>query len=78
MIEALILAALSWLLEPNEPFDTATTPEPPNYWNQSVWAALPSRNDPADATAGPYQDRQATAAVDVFFVHPTTYYSAGG
>ncbi|HRX89692.1 MAG TPA: DUF3089 domain-containing protein [Steroidobacteraceae bacterium] len=50
-------------------------PAPPDYSRQSSWAALPTMNDAADLVpAGDrYGDRQAAAAADVFYIHPTTY-----
>jgi len=39
-------------------------------------AALPDRDDLADSVPTGATDYQATAAVDVFFVHPTTFLSA--
>ena len=45
-----------------------------NYSNPDNWAALPSKKDQADRTPHPdLKDLQAEAAVDVFFLHPTTY-----
>jgi hypothetical protein len=40
-----------------------------------TWAALPDRQDNADVVPTGATDNQATAAVDVFFLHPTTYYN---
>ncbi|MEM1359951.1 MAG: DUF3089 domain-containing protein [Bacteroidota bacterium] len=49
-------------------------PSPPDYAEQKHWAALPTKNDQADRTPGPeLTDRQATAAADVFYLHPTMY-----
>lgn len=47
---------------------------PPDYSRETYWAALPTMKDSADAVpvAG-WRDEQATAPVDVFFLHPTTY-----
>ncbi len=63
-------------LQPAHAFDQESPPAAPDYSLPVNWAALPDREDDADAVpeAG-VVDRQATAAVDVFFVHPTTYYS---
>jgi hypothetical protein len=76
--DALWFALLASRLEPDAPFASERVPPPPDYFVDAGWAALPWREDPADLTAGPYEDRQETAPVDVFFVHPTTYYSADG
>ena len=64
------------LLKPRRDF-VAYTPAPgPDYAQDSCWAALPTRRDSADAVpyAAGLHDEQATAAADVFFVHPTTFY----
>ena len=53
---------------------TFPVPPPPEYATAANWAALPTKQDNADRTPGDQlQDRQATAAADVFFVHPTLY-----
>ena len=51
-------------LDPRQPFQTYRPPPPPDYASRMGWALLPA--DPAHPGA---QD----GAVDVFFVHPTTY-----
>lgn len=62
-------------LEPETSFADAKQSPAPNYSDPASWAALPDREDPADLVpSAEVQDSQATAAVDVFFVHPTTYY----
>lgn len=65
-------------LKPARPFSTAATPASPDYSQRESWAALPDREDSADALpAIGVMDQQADAAVDVFFVHPTTYFGTG-
>jgi hypothetical protein len=63
------------LVKPVEqPF--ALSPQPPDvdYSNEANWAALPWRKDMADSLPQKIMtDGQQTAAVDVFFIHPTTY-----
>ncbi|MBT8218747.1 MAG: DUF3089 domain-containing protein [Bacteroidia bacterium] len=45
-----------------------------NYQSLSLWAAHPEKTDFADGVPVPsLENRQITAQVDVFFVHPTTY-----
>lgn len=62
-------------LKPAQPFNAASTPPPPDYSQRGIWAALPDREDSADALPTiDVLDQQASAAVDVFFVHPTTYF----
>jgi len=56
-------------------FDPKNLPPTPNYRQLSAWAAHPKKNDPADKipVGAPFQDQQAEALVDVFFIHPTIY-----
>jgi len=62
-------------LKPAQPFSSARTPVSPDYSQPESWAALPDREDSADVLpAAGVSDQQASAAVDVFFVHPTTYF----
>lgn len=51
-------------------------PAPPDYRSADSWAALPDRADAADVVpeGSGLKDEQATAPVDVFYLHPTTYY----
>ncbi len=53
--------------------------EAPDYSDTRNWAALPFRLDSADALPlASWHDVQADAAVDVFFIHPTTYVGKSG
>jgi pimeloyl-ACP methyl ester carboxylesterase len=63
---------------PVKAFNAMPAPPAPNYGDPASWAALPDRVDAADVVPvnDPFGDRQATAAVDVFFIHPTTYRDA--
>ena len=65
-------------ISPDMGFDEDDHPAPPDYANPAHWAALPDREDGADLTPKGAEDlnQQADAAVDVFFVHPTTYFSS--
>ena len=61
----------------DKPYDAYSRPPVPNYADPSAWAALPGPEHvdaadlvPAGESVG---DRQAEAAVDVFYIHPTTY-----
>lgn len=51
-------------------------PEAPDYASEESWAALPSKLDKADLTPAntDFKNDQQNAKVDVFFIHPTTYY----
>lgn len=55
-------------------FDNSKTPEAPDYSKESMWAALPFRQDLCDfwSKQDPYVS-DSIKSVDVFFVHPTTY-----
>jgi hypothetical protein len=62
-------------LKPVHSFAEAPPPSAPDYAVATSWAALPDRQDPADVLpSSDVQDGQATAQVDVFFVHPTTFF----
>ena len=56
-------------------FSENLIPSSPDYSKTENWAALPSKNDPADQTPlkSDLKDGQATAQVDVFFLHPTIF-----
>lgn len=60
---------------PSRRFNKIKTPLAPNYAIDSCWSALPTKKDSADVTiaAAGIIDGQATALIDVFYVHPTTY-----
>jgi len=63
--------------KPVASYQQLVIPTIPDYSNRDHWAALPSKNDPADRTPGKlFKDEQENAAVDVFFLHPTTYSGA--
>ncbi|MBI2967374.1 MAG: DUF3089 domain-containing protein [Bacteroidetes bacterium] len=61
-------------------FEAFTPPPEPDYSVESYWAALPWKKDSADAIPDKnlLRDNQENAAVDVFFIHPTTYFSSLG
>lgn len=62
-------------LDPKDEFDLSPPPGAPDYRDERAWAALPTRRDDADATPIGMRNRQSDAPADVFFIHPTTYYS---
>lgn len=69
----LLLSACSHY-QPKTAFATELTPAAPDYSQESAWAALPERKDLADSVSIPgLKDMQASAKVDVFYLHPTTY-----
>ena len=63
-------------LKPSAAFDVANVPPAPDYSQADTWAALPTTADKADVVPpdSGVLDGQDTAMVDVFFIHPTTYY----
>lgn len=62
-------------MKPGLTFAEDTRHQAPDYADESAWAALPQKSDMADVLPnGNVQDNQRGAAVDVFFIHPTTYY----
>jgi hypothetical protein len=64
-----------YLLKPTWFFQSSDGLRKPDYQQPRDWAALPTRNDMADTIlpSSGFQDNQANANVDVFFIHPTTY-----
>ncbi len=47
----------------------------PDYSNLNYWAAHPWKWDPSDSVPEPLRHEPRDSAVDVFFLHPTTYTS---
>ena len=65
-------------LRPKKAFsrhDSPSVPDYPDYRQARYWAALPEKADAADVLFEGAEDKQAAAFVDVFYVHPTTYFS---
>ena len=74
---------LSWIscarVKPQESVFGYNHPSKPDYSNPDQWAALPEEKDLADITPHPdLKDLQSNAAIDVFFLHPTTYLGKKG
>lgn len=69
----------SGLIVPDTPFDDSPQPPAPDYREQRYWAALPTTKDQADTVpAGTgLTDKQSTAKLDVFYIHPTSYLLGG-
>jgi hypothetical protein len=57
---------------PEYTFDPSRTPAAPDYSQADYWAALPQKTDPADRLPKGLQAAPTDAAVDIFFLHPTT------
>lgn len=73
LIFALTLTACGTL---KQPFEAQSHPPAPDFSDERNWAALPFRSDYADLTPDKsFQDGQAAATADVFFIHPTIYRS---
>lgn len=66
------------VLDPKREFDRMPEPGAPDYGDARYWAALPDKRDGADATPIGMRNRQSDASVDVFYIHPTTYFSRAG
>ncbi|GGG30400.1 DUF3089 domain-containing protein [Hymenobacter glacieicola] len=73
----LTFASCITVLKPGKDFARKPEPEAPDYRMEDNWAALPDRRDSADLVPRHtlLRNQQRDAPVDVFFVHPTTYYS---
>ena len=63
--------------KPTEPFDPSQTAPALDYSDRSNWAALPDMNDLSDMIPADISDKniQGSAPADVFFIHPTGYWS---
>jgi len=67
-----------WSINPKAPFETFTPPPEPDYAKSDSWAALPFTDDFADLRPEGTPKVLGAPPADVFFIHPTTYYSAAG
>ncbi|MEZ5013866.1 MAG: DUF3089 domain-containing protein [Chitinophagales bacterium] len=60
-------------------YSPAGIPPAPDYAKEENWSALPDMEDFGDHIPGnsviPLHDGQDTASVDVFYIHPTTFFS---
>lgn len=74
--ENLFFLALSLQLQPDASFEEIPTPRAPDYSNDDYWAALPNKSENADFTPRGEANVQGKTEVDVFYVHPTTYFSS--
>lgn len=70
-----VSAGCARMFDPKREFDRSPVPGAPDYHDEAAWAALPSKRDSSDATPIGMRNRQQDAPVDVFFIHPTTYFS---
>lgn len=67
-------AQLTDLSPPKTPFDEMAQPPQPDYRQRPAWAVWPGVPSAADTTpSGARPGPSSAPAVDVFFIHPTTY-----
>jgi hypothetical protein len=75
--ELAFMASLLTMHAPSAPFDPAKAPPAPDYAQQSSWGALPTITNASDVSPpGIDMADGAHARGDVFFIHPTTYFSS--
>jgi hypothetical protein len=76
--EAMLAFALITAHAPDDKFDAAQAPPAPDYERAANWTATPEiSNDPSDvAPLNVALSDPATAPVDVFFIHPTSFFSS--
>lgn len=66
---------------PQQSFDKVSCPDAPDYSDMANWAAHPEKEDPADKLPGEkseeanFKNAQDKAEADVFFIHPTIFFS---
>lgn len=72
-----ILLSFLGLRPPATAFDPAMAPPAPDYSQRSSWASLPDMTSPSDVTPpGVPTGDPATAPADIFFIYPTSFFSA--
>ncbi|MCY4200542.1 MAG: DUF3089 domain-containing protein [Gammaproteobacteria bacterium] len=76
--ENLMFLVVRAQLQPDMPFSEIEPPAAPDYADAAHWAALPTSFDNADFVPPGARDAQPEAEVDVFYLHPTTYFSSAG
>lgn len=62
---------------PPEEFDAAKVPAAPDYANLDNWASHPELADAGDLRLQSQDKKSAPKIVDVFYIHPTTYFGPG-
>ncbi|MEO1448522.1 MAG: DUF3089 domain-containing protein, partial [Bacteroidota bacterium] len=69
-----LCSACSVTHPPAKTFTEYPLPAAPDYSDMAYWSSLPDKRDSADSTPqGVSPANQEETAVDVFFVHPTTF-----
>lgn len=69
------MAFFVWWLTPSGDFAAHTPPPAPDYAKPETWAALPTVQGFANFVPQGVSDSTQPRQADVFFVHPTTYFS---
>ena len=69
-----LLLGCSEPLPPQASFDAHELPTPPDYTLADAWASLPDKQDPADELPKGVAPTSKPKTVDVFFIHPTTFF----
>ncbi|TGK29093.1 DUF3089 domain-containing protein [Leptospira gomenensis] len=71
-----VLTSCLWFIRPSGNFGEREIPPAPDYSLPTSWAALPDKRDGADQVPSEteWKDGQADADIDVFFIHPTTFF----
>ena len=71
-----LLMRLLFAHAPSQSFDAMHPPPAPDYAKTASWAALPDMKDASDvAPRGVAMADPKTAPADVFFIHPTSFFS---
>ena len=70
-----LMATLLMAHPPSTPFAQTPQPPAPDYATRAAWGALPDVQDATDVAPVGEEVAGAGAPVDVFFVHPTTFFS---
>lgn len=69
---------ITWRLGPPKSFVAAENPDAPDYSDLEFWAAHPAVSDTSDLRLpGNAANASGRQLVDVFYVHPTTYFGPG-
>ena len=73
----LLFASFVYFNGPDHEFDPALAVAAPDYADEINWAALPTKDDPADIVPLNVEPafEQGAAPIDVIFLHPTGYMS---
>lgn len=70
----LIILSSCAVPKPKGPFNPAKTGQAPRYQDSYYWAALPTRKDAADTVPPGVSDGLLPQDVDVFYLHPTSFF----